>query len=62
MVADTRKIAQNVVKAWNLVQMKLFSCRSRIDLRALRNSQLLFYTIVAATNTGIPLKGKYSRK
>ena len=31
------KIALNVVKAWNLLQMKLLSCRSKIELRAFRN-------------------------
>ena len=30
------KIALNVVNAWNLVQMKLLSCRSRIDMGTFR--------------------------
>ena len=32
------EIALNVIKAWNLVQMKLLSCRSRNDLGACRKS------------------------
>ena len=36
------------MKAWNLVQMKLLSCRSRTDLGAFRKS--CFYVNMAASN------------
>ena len=32
------EIVKNVVKAWNFVQIKLLSCRTRIDLEAFRKS------------------------
>ena len=42
------KIALKVVKAWDLVQMKLLSCRSKIELGA----------NMAVLKKGVPLKGK----
>ena len=58
--ADTCKIAQNVVKAWNFVQIKLSPCRSRIDLGVFRKfSPFRCVPIcMAASNAGIQLKGK----
>ena len=57
------KIALNVVKAWNLVQMKLLSWRSKIEFGAIR-TVLTFrlYANMAASNTGIPLKEKNPRE
>ena len=46
------EIVLNVVMAWNLAQIKLLSCRSRIDLRALKKSAPL-YGNMAASNKSV---------
>ena len=52
------KIAQKVIKAWNFVQMKLLSCRSKMEFGHLKILTICFYANMAASNTDIPPKGK----
>ena len=57
------KIVLNLVKAWNLLRMKLLSFRSKIELGAFRTfSPLVLYANMAVSNTGTLLKEKTSRK
>ena len=55
------KIASNVTKAWNLVQMNLLSLRSEIELEAFQKFSH-FTCMAASSNTSISLKGKNLRK
>ena len=55
------KIALDRVKAWNFVQIKLLSCKSRIDLGYFKNSDL-FCMPIWLLQTKYSIEGENSRK